>query len=130
MFNEVTVLNQNNTDAIDGASGLKCKRRCVSFQANGDLTKLYVEYKQWLVGTDNSKVSETTKYYHIYDAPAVLDENLVEITPAKTAFNEWKTKVISQAMVGATLEQLFVDGAINGRLKYLPINVDRAYDNT
>lgn len=165
-FTEVTVKNQDGTDAIDVVTGLKCKRRCIGFYPNGDTAKLQVDYEQWLVGLDGSKIYSPPKNYYVYDSeniyyssreiktpatyyeagedmgsgqialggeiktPIVWHDGTEIKVPAKTNFTTWANYTITNEMVGATLEQLFIEAQINPRLQILPIDVENAYDNT
>lgn len=117
MFQEVTVLNQDNTIALSPTTGLEVKRRCTSFDIRGDISFIYVYYDQWEVGLDNSKVNLKKKKYFVYNSQTV------------NAFDAWKNYEITTQIVGLTLEQLFVDMQINPRLKSLPIDVSDNYNN-
>jgi len=142
MFTEVTVLNPDNTPATSPITGLIVKRRCEEFTPNGDKGFIFVKYWQWEVGLNNTKTNIEKKQYYIYNVPAVLYaigedmgggilSNGTEIkTPAKPLFDDWKSFTITNQIVGLTLEQLFIEMQINERLKTLPIDVEKIYNNT
>jgi len=81
-FTEVTVKNQDGTDAIDVVTGLKCKRRCIGFYPNGDTAKLQVDYWQWLVGLNGEIKDLTKKNYYVYDSLDIYYSSREVKTPA------------------------------------------------
>lgn len=81
-FSEVTVKNQDGTDAIEAVTGLKCKRRCDGFFPNGTRRVLIVYYTQWLVGVNGEIKDSEDKTYYIYDSPDIYYSTREIKTPA------------------------------------------------
>ena len=81
MFPEVFVLNEDNSIAINPSNGFQVRRRCMRFIPDGDNSSIYVYYKQFEVGLDNSIVNAQEKSYYIKNIPAVNYTTGSIITP-------------------------------------------------
>lgn len=130
-------------------SGLDMYREVDYFNGGIKEAAITIWYYEWLVTPNGYALPAVRKKYYVKDIPAVtkpgdpvlvtpaeLDENGNEITPAVYAagdpiiitpanngYTSWRRKVIVPEMVGATLGDDIIIGAINQTLAGMPVDV-------
>lgn len=114
------------TQVLEGNlhKGLKMFREIDYFIGGIRTPKIIVYYFEYLESPTGDKIHEQYKKYILEDKPAVYDDSGNLISEATLSYTNWKTKIITQSLVGVKLGDDIIIKSIINRLASMPFDVE------